>query len=549
MSEKSNIFIDIITSFKGRKNLDDASKGFGILEKSVSHLGTKIGAALSVGAITAFGKSSVDAFLKTDSAMKQLDQTLFNVGQGFAALTAEKNITNLSLASGVAKDKLIPAYSTLVRATKDAAKAQDLLQLSLDISAGTGRDLATVSTSLGKAYGGNVTALGRLGTGLTKAQLTSGNFLDIQKQLTSLFKGDAATAADTYAGKLSRLKAGFTDMQESIGKGIVTGFSNLAGQGGNLDVAIQKMQQFGLVAGVWLGQIITHLKDVKNAFDKVFPGIEWLLSKTVDGWSKILGTQDAYVESIRQSQRDAYFQAKLYEKQAKAQAALNRQIQQDQAKADAKAKKDAADKLVLDKASAQLKKQQSAFDVNAAQIYAALQNDKLDANEKLRLQMLQTEDQLAAAIQNQNIPLVEQLTKKLQDQTDQFAVMQHLEPYAGLMIGADSATIAILKAYEAQMKLNAAIAAMPPVAGQPGSSGGGTITGGTYATPGATPGYGLSSSGLATSGGGLGTVINLNVAGSVLTNQELKDYMVQALVNSTASGTQGTYDRNRLGAW
>ena len=549
MSEKSNIFIDIITSFKGRKNLDDASKGFGILEKSVSHLGTKIGAALSIGAITAFGKSSVDAFLKTDSAMKQLDQTLFNVGQGFAALTAEKNITNLSLASGVAKDKLIPAYSTLVRATKDAAKAQDLLQLSLDISAGTGRDLATVSTSLGKAYGGNVTALGRLGTGLTKAQLTSGNFLDIQKQLTTLFKGDAATAADTYAGKLSRLKAGFTDMQESIGKGIVTGFSNLAGQGGNLDVAIQKMQQFGLVAGVWLGQIITHLKDVKNAFDKVFPGIEWLLSKTVDGWSKILGTQDAYVESIRQSQRDAYFQAKLYEKQAKAQAALNRQIQQDQAKADAKAKKDAADKLVLDKASAQLKKQQSAFDVNAAQIYAALQNDKLDANEKLRLQMLQTEDQLAAAIQNQNIPLVEQLTKKLQDQTDQFAVMQHLEPYAGLMIGADSATIAILKAYEAQMKLNAAIAAMPPVAGQPGSSGGGTITGGTYATPGATPGYGLSSSGLATSGGGLGTVINLNVAGSVLTNQELKDYMVQALVNSTASGTQGTYDRNRLGAW
>lgn len=549
MSEKSNIFIDIITSFKGRKNLDDASKGFGILEKSVSHLGTKIGAALSVGAITAFGKSSVDAFLKTDSAMKQLDQTLFNVGQGFAALTAEKNITNLSLASGVAKDKLIPAYSTLVRATKDAAKAQDLLQLSLDISAGTGRDLATVSTSLGKAYGGNVTALGRLGTGLTKAQLTSGNFLDIQKQLTTLFKGDAATAADTYAGKLSRLKAGFTDMQESIGKGIVTGFSNLAGQGGNLDVAIQKMQQFGLVAGVWLGQIITHLKDVKNAFDKVFPGIEWLLSKTVDGWSKILGTQDAYVESIRQSQRDAYFQAKLYEKQAKAQAALNKQIQQEQAKADAKAKKDAADKLVLDKASAQLKKQQSAFDVNAAQIYAALQNDKLDANEKLRLQMLQTEDQLAAAIQNQNIPLVEQLTKKLQDQTDQFAVMQHLEPYAGLMIGADSATIAILKAYEAQMKLNAAIAAMPPVAGQPGSSGGGTITGGTYATPGTTPGYGLSSSGLATSGGGLGTVINLNVAGSVLTNQELKDYMVQALVNSTASGTQGTYDRNRLGAW
>lgn len=549
MSEKSNIFIDIITSFKGRKNLDDASKGFGILEKSVSHLGTKIGAALSVGAITAFGKSSVDAFLKTDSAMKQLDQTLFNVGQGFAALTAEKNITNLSLASGVAKDKLIPAYSTLVRATKDAAKAQDLLQLSLDISAGTGRDLATVSTSLGKAYGGNVTALGRLGTGLTKAQLTSGNFLDIQKQLTTLFKGDAATAADTYAGKLSRLKAGFTDMQESIGKGIVTGFSNLAGQGGNLDVAIQKMQQFGLVAGVWLGQIITHLKDVKNAFDKVFPGIEWILSKTVDGWSKILGTQDAYVESIRQSQRDAYFQAKLYEKQAKAQAALNKQIQQEQAKADAKAKKDAADKLVLDKASAQLKKQQSTFDVNAAQIYAALQNDKLDANEKLRLQMLQTEDQLAAAIQNQNIPLVEQLTKKLQDQTDQFAVMQHLEPYAGLIIGADSATIAILKAYEAQMKLNAAIAAMPPVAGQPGSSGGGTITGGTYATPGTTPGYGLSSSGLATSGGGLGTVINLNVAGSVLTNQELKDYMVQALVNSTASGTQGTYDRNRLGAW
>ena len=544
MSASSKIAIDIVTAFKGKQSVDQATKSFDLLGKSVNHLGAKLATVFSVSAITAFGTASANAFLKTDAAMKQLDQTLYNVGQGFAALSAENMIKSLSLASGVAEDKLIPAYSALVRGTKNAAKAQELLQLSLDISAGTGRDLETVATSLTKAYGGNVTALGRLGTGLTKAQLTSGNFLDIQKQLTQLFKGDAQTAADTYAGKLNRLKEGFKQFEEGVGKGIVTGFDALAGQGGNLDTAINKMVMFGQVTGVWISSIISHLDDLGRAINKVFPALGWIMSHTIDGWSKILGVQDAQVAIIRQSQKDAYEQAKLYEKQQKAQADLNKQLATQQAKADAAAKKAAQDKLALDKASALLKKQQSIFDNQQAEIYAALQNDRLDANDKLRLQMLQTEDQLAAAIQDQNIPLVQQLTEKLQQQTDQFAVMQHIDPYTALAIGVDAATAKILAAYQAQLLLNAAIAAMP----SPASFGSGINP--NYSNPLAltdlTP---LTQS----------TVINAVISPELFAGIQLNatvaldsQVIQQSLVNNSASGTPVTYSRSnsaRVGDW
>jgi hypothetical protein len=129
----------------------------------------------------------------------------------------EKQILKTSLATGVADDKLRPALSRLALSTGSVTKAQDLLSLALDISQATGKGLDSVANSLGKAYDGNTAALGRLGIGLSAAELKAMSFEEVQTKLSDLFGGAAAANSKTFAGRLEILKVTFDEAKESIG--------------------------------------------------------------------------------------------------------------------------------------------------------------------------------------------------------------------------------------------------------------------------------------------------------------------------------------------
>lgn len=135
--------------------------------------------------------------------------------------SVEKQISKLSLAKGVADDQLRPAFASLTRATGDLTASQDLLTLALDISAATGKDLDAVALSLGKAYDGNNTSLTRLGVGLSAAELKTMSFTEVQQKLTELFGGAADANANTYAGRIERLKVAFDEAKESLGQALL----------------------------------------------------------------------------------------------------------------------------------------------------------------------------------------------------------------------------------------------------------------------------------------------------------------------------------------
>ncbi len=107
-----------------------------------------------------------------------------------------KQILKTSLATGVADDKLRPAMQRLAVSTKSTEEAQKLLTLALDISAASGKDLETVSNALGRAQDGNQASLGRLGLGLSKAELATLSFTEVQAKLAELYGGAAATNAE-----------------------------------------------------------------------------------------------------------------------------------------------------------------------------------------------------------------------------------------------------------------------------------------------------------------------------------------------------------------
>ena len=219
---KLSILADTADLVKGLKQAEDTSSTFGDkLGGAFKAVGTAaLAAGAAIGALAI--KSAVDgvkAALDDEKAQRILAQTLENTtGATLAQVAAVENyITQTSLAVGVTDDKLRPAFSRLIRSTKDVEEAQKLLNLALDISSATGKPLEAIANSLGKAYDGNTNALGRLGLGIDQSILKTKDFDLVYNSLRTSFDGFAANEAVTFQGRIDRLNVAFDEAKESIG--------------------------------------------------------------------------------------------------------------------------------------------------------------------------------------------------------------------------------------------------------------------------------------------------------------------------------------------
>jgi phage-related protein len=207
------------------KSLKTAGKDVETFGDKMGKVGKMVGAAFVAAAAAAgayaikIGVEGVKAAIADEKAQTQLALALENAtGATKAQIAAtEQSILQMSLATGVADDELRPALGRLVRSTGDITKAQDLLSTALDISTATGKPLETVANALGKAYDGNTASLGKLGIGLSAAELKTMNFTQVQSKLSDLFGGAAARNADTYAGRIARMQVAFDEAKETIG--------------------------------------------------------------------------------------------------------------------------------------------------------------------------------------------------------------------------------------------------------------------------------------------------------------------------------------------
>lgn len=210
------------------KTANAAEKQMGKATKSIDKVGanmTKFGAAglAAAGTLGAglfkLAQGAIDDQKAQALLAQQLKSTAGATNTQVAAV--EDLIDKTARATGVVDDELRPAFATLVRATGDVTKAQDLLQTALNISAGSGKDLTTVTAALGKAATGNVGALQKLGIPIDANAKKAKNFNLILDGLNQTFAGAAATAADTYAGKLARTKVALSEAGEEIGTAFI----------------------------------------------------------------------------------------------------------------------------------------------------------------------------------------------------------------------------------------------------------------------------------------------------------------------------------------
>jgi hypothetical protein len=383
----ANIVIDIASEFTGAKAFKQADSATQKLTSGVKKLAGAVGLAYGTSAVIAFGKASVKAAAADQKAQQQLALALKNVGLERDAAGAEGYIQRLQSEFGIVDDLLRPAYQSLAIATRDTAESQRLLNLSLDISAATGKDLGSVTAALSKAYLGNNTALTRLGVGISKADLKTKSFYDITNDLATTFKGSATAAASTFQGSMDKLAVASANVQEIIGTGLIDALTGLGDNNSiaNLAASMEATAEYTADVIRGIGVLADKLKSL--------PGF----SNLNVGMIPILGSYLQGLRALGQSNqiKPAPFSTPM---------TISGQSSKSSASAQSKLAKET---LKVGKENLKLAKARAIFDLQKIQIEAALKG-KISEEDRIRLLLMK-------AIEDENISQIEKYTKMLDE--------------------------------------------------------------------------------------------------------------------------------------
>jgi len=265
------------------KKLKGATTDVETFGDKMEKVGKVVGAAFVAAAAAAgayavkIGVEGVKAAIEDEAAQNRLATALKNAtGATNEQIKAtEDYILKTELATGKTDTELRSALGRLALSTESTTKAQELLNTALNISASTGKPLEAVANALGKAYDGQTTALGRLGLGLSSAELKGKSFADVQKTLDDRFAGASAAAAETYQGKLDRMNRAFDEAKEAIGTALLPVVQKLLELFTIYVIPVFEKVSNSLSQSGGLGQSIQYVSDVLNkVFVPVWNGLK-----------------------------------------------------------------------------------------------------------------------------------------------------------------------------------------------------------------------------------------------------------------------------------
>jgi len=471
----SNVIIDIVTQFTGKKAFKDADNAAAQLTGTVKKLGAAFGVSLGGAAVLRFAKTSAKAFIEDEKAATRLTQSVKNLGLAYAADDIRKYVDQLTLASGVADSELRPALQSILQVTGSVTKSQELLSDAINISRGSGESLSTVANDLSQAYVGNLKGLRKYNLGLTQAELKAASFADVQERLNRTFAGASAAYLATYAGQMELLTNTANEAKEIIGKDLVSALILISGSTSVEDLALE-MQDFAEYTGnavYGVGLLIDKINSIP-----VLPNLS--LEGLVGAIPLIGGYFNLAVELAKADKA----RKNTFNFESGGGAGVgdtSRMNAAAAAKAEAAAKKRQADLLKMQKASLKaqadalkLKKAGTLFDIEQAGIIAALKGS-ITREEEARLK-------LQFAILTGNVSEASKLAgevAKAQGLTKELVAY-----YSGLPDAKNpfAPWITALNDAEAIAKRIAALTKLTPQGGSTGGGSSGGLTGGVTGT-------------------------------------------------------------------
>jgi hypothetical protein len=317
-----SIGVPIISTFED-KGIKAAIQSFKQLETNSEKLGAVAQTAAKVAAIgfaaLAAGAAAAGAVLfKAAQAAADDQKAQQQLASQIKATTdatdlqikgVEDFIDKTQRATGIADDKLRPALGRLSAATGDVSKAQDLLNVALDLSASTGKDVETISNALARAQEGAYGPLEKLGLGYEKGEVKARGFEAVQKDLEERFSGAALAKAGTYEGVMARLGITFDELKETVGYKILPLMTDLGDAALRIGDAFGKKGAAGGIAQL-RAEIVNLGTDgagMKNTFASIYDAIVGF----VNGVQAALAIPMAAIHFLRTGDLGTYTVKKL----------------------------------------------------------------------------------------------------------------------------------------------------------------------------------------------------------------------------------------------
>ena len=226
---KLSILADVAEFTKG---INTASKDTQSIGDQFEAFGKKAALAFAAAgaAIGAFAIASVKAAAEDEAGQKKLEETIRNTTNATASQIAgiDKYVTAQSIATATTDDVIRPALSRLLRSTGDLTKAQELLTLSQEIAAATGKPLEAVTNAVAKSFDGSNTSLTKLGIGIDAATLKTLTFDQTQQLLNKTFDGFIENQSETAAFKFQQISIAVNESKEAIGAALLPVVKELA---------------------------------------------------------------------------------------------------------------------------------------------------------------------------------------------------------------------------------------------------------------------------------------------------------------------------------
>lgn len=387
----AQVRIDIASEFKD-KGFKKADKAATMLDKQFKNLARTFVAVFSTRQIIAFGRAAVKAFEEDELAARKLTQTLTNLNLGFEDPRIAKFISSVEAQSGILDDELRPAMQALLTTTGSVIKSQEMLNLAIEVSRGSGESLSTVANDLAKAYVGNTKGLAKYNLGLAKSELQTKSFLELQVLLNKQFSGQSAAYLDTYAGRVNILNVAYANMQETIGKGLVDAFIELSGDRG-IAGASKAMDDFAQNVAYGIAGVVGYIQMLDRSISGIGlnPLVKWFVQNQgpIQLLQQLINTGKGLTNQPKPFKIPMTIsgQTDLYSKQEKARIKAEKDAAKRQKELIALQKKAEEERKKRERLALAEKRANTIFDMQNIQIVAALQ-EQVDGATRLRLTAL-----------------------------------------------------------------------------------------------------------------------------------------------------------------
>jgi hypothetical protein len=253
-----SLIANILSKFDD-SGIKKAQHGFGGLKKTLAGIGIGLGLKQVTDVLMDAAKAASADAKSTKLMNMQLTKNAHATKESLKQ--NDKFIESLSLQTGIFDDDLRPSLSKFANVTHNVRKAQKLLKISLDISAGSGKSQTKVANALAKAYAGNTKAL----IGMFPELKNSKNLIaDVTKE----FEGAAKANADPFKNFNNSMDI----LKEKLGNLVLPMIA---------DFVTEMTKPGGIVETV--GKFLTDMANPKTEPGKIFLQIKDAVKQTFQG--------------------------------------------------------------------------------------------------------------------------------------------------------------------------------------------------------------------------------------------------------------------------